>query len=69
MKNKSQSGQLITTILNEQYKYGLNEKPNFESINLLTKKTHCRSRSDSSMVNLSGIQIGNSFLNQLMFDT
>ncbi|XP_050535313.1 phosphatidylinositol 4-kinase beta isoform X2 [Daktulosphaira vitifoliae] len=67
VKNKSHGGQLITTILNEHYKQGQNEKSNFESMNLLTKKTHCRSRSDSSMVNFSGIQIAweRSFLGDL----
>ncbi|XP_050437410.1 phosphatidylinositol 4-kinase beta isoform X2 [Adelges cooleyi] len=57
IKTKSRSGQLINTILNEHYKQRPNEKTSLDSFNLLTKKTHCRSRSDSSMVNLNGIQI------------
>lgn len=55
---KSRGGHLISTILNEHYKQGTNDPTYLDSFNLLTKKTHCRSRSDSSMVNLNGIQIG-----------
>lgn len=57
-ESKSRGGQLICTILNEHYKQGPNEATSLSSFNLLTKKTHCRSRSDSSMVNINGIQIG-----------
>ncbi|CAI6367938.1 unnamed protein product [Macrosiphum euphorbiae] len=56
-ESKSRGGQLISTILNEHYKQGPSEPTSLDSFNLLTKKTHCRSRSDSSMVNLNGIQI------------
>lgn len=57
-ESKSRGGQLMCTILNEHYKQGSNEPAPLGSFNLLTKKTHCRSRSDSSMVNTNGIQIG-----------
>lgn len=61
VESKSRDSQLINTILNEHYKQGLNEPAYLDSFNLLNKKTHCRSRSDSSMVNLNGIQIGKQF--------
>lgn len=59
VESKSRGGQLISTILNEHYRQEPNEPNSLDSFNLLTKKTHCRSRSDSSMVNLNGFQLGN----------
>lgn len=59
-ESKSKGGQLISTILNEHYKQGPNEPTPIDSFNILSKKTHCRSRSDSSMVNFNGIQISKS---------